>query len=99
MPEWLKRLFEKMVDPQQMLQRAYDTLQSELLKVRQQYAQAMAAEAKLEKKLSDKRFTSEEAERLETEFINQQAATQALKLRLETLEAQVQKSYTKKNKS
>lgn len=96
MPEWLKNLFEKLDNPQQMLQSAYQTLQTKLVNVRRQHAQAIATEIQLEKKLADRRITPEETERLETELIKQRAASQALKLRLETVEAEVQKSYTKK---
>jgi phage shock protein A len=96
MPEWLKSLFERIDDPQRMLQSEYLTLQSELVKVRQQYVQAMAAEVQLETKLARNSLTPEETARLETELIKQRTTKQALKLRLETVEAQVQKTYTKK---
>lgn len=96
MPEWLKSLFERIDDPQRMLQSEYLTLQSELVKVRQQYVQAMATEVQLETKLARNSLTPEETARLETELIKQRTTKQALKLRLETVEAQVQKTYTKK---
>lgn len=96
MPEWLKSLFERIDDPQRMLQSEYLTLQSELVKVRQQYVQVMAAEVQLETKLARNSLTPEETARLETELIKQRTTKQALKLRLETVEAQVQKTYTKK---
>ncbi len=96
MPEWLKRLFEKMDDPQRMLEGTYTSLQSELNSIRQQHVQSVATQVQLEKKLDNKKITPEETARLETELIKQRTATQALKFRLDTVEAEVQKAYTKK---
>lgn len=96
MPEWLKKLFEKIDDPQRMLESSYQTSQSELVQVRQQVAQAICTEKQLEQRLLDKRNGPEHVAKLETELIKQQTATKALRLRLETLEMEVQKTYTKK---
>lgn len=100
MPDWLKQLFEKfsgkLHDPQRMLESTYQNWQSELIDVRQQCAQAIATEVQLERKLADTRITPEDTARLESELINQKAATQALKLRLATVESEFQKIYTKK---
>lgn len=100
MPDWLKKLFEKfsekLDDPQRMLESTYQNCQSQLVEVRQQCAQAIATEVQLERKLADKRITPEENAKLETELIKQRAATQALKLRLAKVEADIQKTYTKK---
>lgn len=100
MSDWRKRLFEKfsekLDDPQRLLESTYQNCQSQLVEVRQQCAQAIATEVQLERKLADKRITPEETARLETELIKERAATQALKLRLTTVETDVQKNYTKK---
>ncbi len=100
MPDWLKKLFEKLFDkiddPQRMLESSYQTLKSDLVKVRQQYAQAIATEVQLEKKLADKQRQPVEIARLEAELIKQRVATESLKLQLETLESDVQKTYAKK---
>lgn len=97
MSDWLKRLFEKfsekLDDPQRVLESTYQNCQSQLVEVRQQCAQAIATEVQLERKLADKRITPEETARLETELIKERAA---LKLRLTTVEADVQKTYTEK---
>jgi phage shock protein A len=96
MPEWLKMLFEKLDNPQRMLESTYQSLQSELVNVRQQCAQAIATEVQLEKKLADKRKTPEEIARLEAELIKQRVTTEALKARLATVESEVQRAYLKK---
>ncbi len=67
MPEWLKKLFEKLDHPQKVLHISYQTLESELVGLRQDLAQAIATETQLEKRLSDSKNTPEQTARLETE--------------------------------
>lgn len=96
MPEWLKRVLEKVDEPQRSLQHAYDRLRSEIIKTRQKLVASMAKEKNLENKLTDRKLSPEQTAFLETELITQKAETVKLRLRLETIESEIQQTYTKK---
>lgn len=96
MPEWLKKLLNNLDDPQWMLDHSYRELESQIIKLRKEYAASIAREKQVENKLLEKNNTPETIAMLETELIKQRALSNLLVHNMQAKEAEIQKTYTKK---
>lgn len=99
MPEWLKKLLNKLEDPQSMLEHSYKELESQVINLRKEYAASKAREMHLERRLADIENSPETTALLETDLIKQRAESDALRNTMYAKEAEIQKVYTKKQVS
>ena len=99
MPEWLKKLLNKLEDPQSMLEHSYKELESQIITLRKEYAASIASEKQFERKLAERGNSPETIALLETDLIKQRAVSNALRNSMQAKEAEIQKVYTKKQVS
>jgi phage shock protein A len=96
MPEWLKKLLNKLDDPELMLEQSYREFESQVIGLRKEYAASIAREKQLERKLANKGNSPEATATLETELIKQRSVSEAVGNELQNKESEIQKAYTKK---
>ncbi len=96
----INALLGKVENPQSMLEHVYQELQSKLIATRKEYAQAIATEMQLKHQLEslEKKETADAQAVLDLkeQLTQLQARVLQLWIKLDNLETEVQKAYTKK---
>lgn len=96
----INALLGKVEDPQSMLENVYQELQSKLITARKEYAQAIATELQLKRQLEIlEKKESADAQAvidLKGQLTQLRARILQLWIKLDNLETEVQKAYTKK---
>lgn len=89
-------LLGKVEDPQMMLEETYDQLQVELIETRKELAATRSLELQLSKQLEDAQASGSQSASILEQLAKTRAKMKLLEDKLDSLESEVERAYTKK---